>query len=72
MCWTGFLSQNIWAIIGSILFVLSDSILSWNLFVSEIPYSDILIMTTYYTAQFLIAHSLRLFPSFGKYSSGEK
>ncbi|MDQ6597840.1 lysoplasmalogenase [Bacillus salipaludis] len=72
MCWSGFLSQNIWAIIGSILFVLSDSILSWNLFVSEIPYSDILIMTTYYTAQFLIAHSLRLFPSFGKYSSGEK
>nr|WP_256218251.1 lysoplasmalogenase [Bacillus sp. MUM 116] len=68
MCWTGFLSQNIWAIIGSILFVLSDSILSWNLFVSEIPYSDILIMTTYYTAQFLIAHSLRLFPSFGNYS----
>ncbi|MDN3016159.1 lysoplasmalogenase [Paenibacillus sp. BSR1-1] len=72
MCWTGFLSQNIWAILGSILFVLSDSILSWNLFVSKIPYSDILIMTTYYAAQFLIAHSLRLFPTFSKSSSGEK
>ncbi|MDR7239179.1 putative membrane protein YhhN [Neobacillus drentensis] len=72
MSWTGFLSHNIWAIIGSILFVLSDSILSWNMFVSEIPHSDILIMTTYYTAQFLIAHSLRFFPSFGSYSSIEK
>ncbi|MGG1674171.1 lysoplasmalogenase [Neobacillus sp. NRS-1170] len=57
MSWSGFLSHNIWAIIGSILFVLSDSILSWNMFVSEIPHSDILIMTTYYTAQFLIAHA---------------
>lgn len=72
MSWTGFLSHNIWAIIGSILFVLSDSILSWNMFVSEIPHSDILIMTTYYIAQFLIAHSLRFFPSFCSYSSGKK
>lgn len=71
MSWTGFLSHNIWVIIGSILFVLSDSILSWNMFVSEIPHSDILIMTTYYIEQFLIAHSLRFFPSFGSYSSGK-
>ncbi len=72
MSWIGFFFHNIWAIIGSILFVLSDSILSWNMFVSEIPHSDILIMTTYYTAQFLIAHSLRFFPSLGSYSSIEK
>ncbi|WP_308128761.1 lysoplasmalogenase [Bacillus sp. sid0103] len=72
MSWTGFLSHNRWAIIGSILFVLSDSILSWNMFVSEIPHSDILIMTTYYIAQFFIAHSLRFFPSFASYSSGKK
>lgn len=61
MCWTAFLSRNKWTIIGSILFVISDSFLSWNMFVSDILYSDILIMTTYYTAQFLIAHSLRYF-----------
>ncbi|WP_264737605.1 lysoplasmalogenase [Cytobacillus firmus] len=46
------------AIAGSILFVISDSILSWNMFVSDIVYSDVFIMTTYYSAQFLIASSL--------------
>lgn len=61
MCWTAFLSKNKWAIIGSVLFVISDSFLSWNMFVSDILYSDILIMTTYYSAQFLIAHSLYFF-----------
>ncbi|WP_246041711.1 lysoplasmalogenase [Robertmurraya kyonggiensis] len=61
MCWTSFLSKNKWAMIGSVLFVISDSFLSWNMFVSDILYSDILIMTTYYSAQFLIAHSLRFF-----------
>lgn len=72
MCWTAFLTRNIWAIIGSVLFVLSDSILSWNMFVSEIPHSSILIMTTYYSAQFFIAHSLRYFPSIRSYSSVKK
>lgn len=61
MCWTAFLSRNKWTIIGSILFVMSDSLLSWNMFVSDILYSDILIMTSYYSAQFFIAHSLRFF-----------
>lgn len=46
------------AIAGSLLFVISDSILSWNMFVSGVVYSDVLIMTTYYSAQFLIACSL--------------
>jgi len=61
MAWSAIMTGNKWAIIGSILFVLSDSILSWNMFVSDIAFSDQLIMTTYYTAQFLIAHSLRSF-----------
>lgn len=63
MCWTAFLSRNKWTIVGSILFVISDSFLSWNMFVSDIQYSSILIMSTYYMAQFLIAHSLRFFES---------
>ncbi|WP_113971167.1 lysoplasmalogenase [Rossellomorea aquimaris] len=58
MALTAILTGNRWATAGSILFVISDSILSWNMFVSAIPYSDVLIMTTYYTSQFLIAHSL--------------
>lgn len=58
MAISAILTGNIRAIFGSILFVISDSILSWNMFVSEISYSGIFIMATYYTAQFLIASSL--------------
>ncbi|WP_226617940.1 lysoplasmalogenase [Cytobacillus firmus] len=58
MALSAILTGNRLAIAGSILFVISDSILSWNMFVSDIVYSDVLIMTTYYSAQFLIAKSL--------------
>lgn len=61
MAWSAIMTGNKWAITGSILFVISDSILAWNRFVSDIPYSSVLIMTTYYTAQFFIAHSLKFF-----------
>lgn len=62
MAWSALMTNNRWAIVGSLLFVLSDSILSWNMFVSNVSQAHILIMTTYYAAQFLIAHSLRTFP----------
>jgi alkenylglycerophosphocholine hydrolase len=58
MAWSAIMTGNKWAIGGSILFVLSDSILSWNMFVSDVPHSSLLIMSTYYTAQFLLALSL--------------
>ncbi|MGE8204822.1 lysoplasmalogenase [Heyndrickxia sp. NPDC080065] len=58
MAWSAIMTGNKWAIIGSLLFVISDSILSWNMFISNISFSGPLIMTTYYTAQFLIAHSI--------------
>ncbi|KON88098.1 hypothetical protein AF332_15620 [Sporosarcina globispora] len=58
MAISAILTGNKWVIAGSILFVISDSILSWNMFVSDIIYSDVFIMTTYYSAQFLIASSL--------------
>lgn len=58
MAWTAILSGNRYAIIGSLLFLASDTILAWNKFVSDIEHSGVLIMTTYYVAQFLIAHSL--------------
>ncbi|MEI0736025.1 lysoplasmalogenase family protein [Paenibacillus sp. JTLBN-2024] len=44
---------------GALLFIASDSFLSWNMFVSDIAYSDVLIMGTYYVAQFLLAGSIR-------------
>ena len=58
MAWTAVMTGNKWAILGSLLFVLSDSILSWNMFVSDVPQSTFFIMSTYYSAQFFIAHSL--------------
>lgn len=40
--------------IGAMLFVLSDFILAWSLFVGQIPQSQLLIMIPYYTAQWMI------------------
>ena len=39
---------------GSILFVLSDSMIAINKFLAPLPYEGILIMTTYIAAQYLI------------------
>lgn len=59
MTWSAIMTGNKWAIVGSILFTISDSILSWNMFVSKVAYAGPLIMITYYTAQFCMASSLR-------------
>lgn len=58
MGWFSIMTGNKWAILGSLLFITSDSILSWNMFVSDVSYSGPLIMSTYYTAQFLISKSI--------------
>lgn len=58
-CMTGYP----YAIFGSILFLISDSVLAWNMFVNPLVYSGQVIMITYYGAQFLIAHSLFSFGS---------
>lgn len=61
MAWSAIMSGNKFTIAGSLLFVISDSILAWNMFVEPVPSSHLLIMSTYYGAQFLIAHSLQSF-----------
>lgn len=61
MTWSAMMTGSKWAIVGSILFTVSDSILSWNKFVADVAYSGPLIMTTYYAAQFCIASSIRAF-----------
>lgn len=61
MALSAILTGNRLAIAGSLLFVISDSSLSWNIFVSGIVYSDVFIMATYYSAQFLLASSLTSF-----------
>ena len=51
--------------IGAVLFVFSDFILAWNMFVEPVPYSRYLILITYYAAQWLLfirATPLRIAP----------
>lgn len=40
--------------LGAILFVFSDFIIAWNMFISAIPHSAAIIMSTYYIAQWLL------------------
>lgn len=61
MAWSAIMSGNRNAIIGSLLFVASDSVLAWNMFIETVPQSHLLIMSTYYAAQFFIAYSIRGF-----------
>jgi hypothetical protein len=44
--------------IGALLFVISDSALSFDLFVFKLPFSHPIVMSTYYAAQFGIALSM--------------
>ena len=50
--------SNKWLVIGGICFLLSDSLIGINKFYINIPYSDLWIMLTYYTAQFCLVNGL--------------
>lgn len=43
---------------GAFIFVISDSIIAWNMFVDSIVLVDVWVMSTYYTAQLLIVYGL--------------
>lgn len=58
MGWTSWRTNNRFAILGAILFIISDSILALNKFTLEVPSSGMLIMGTYYAAQLLFALSI--------------
>ncbi|MFD1064661.1 lysoplasmalogenase [Oceanobacillus locisalsi] len=58
MSFTAIMTGNRWAILGSILFIISDSILAWSTFITGFTGAHEVMMLTYYSAQFLIAHSL--------------
>lgn len=54
MMWAALMQQDwMWGI-GGVLFVLSDSIIAINSFVTPVPYEGLIIMSTYYAAQILI------------------
>lgn len=52
-----FNKNAIYAVAGSVLFVLSDSIIAFNKFYVEIQHADYLIMLTYWMAQILLFYS---------------
>ena len=58
MGWTAIRTRSTFAIIGAILFIVSDSYLAVNKFVMPLPFSHEVIMLTYYCAQLLIALSI--------------
>lgn len=58
MVWAALQTKQIMIIMGAILFLISDSILALNMFVTSIDHSTLLIMMTYYSAQFLFTLSV--------------
>ena len=47
-----------WAGVGGALFVLSDSLLAWNLFGGGLPMSSLLVLSSYFAAVWCIARSV--------------
>ena len=48
-----------WAAAGALLFVASDSLLAWDRFGGGLPLASLLVLSTYYSAQYAIARSVR-------------
>lgn len=47
------------AALGGALFILSDTLLAWNRFVTDIPVAIVWVLASYYAAQWCIADSVR-------------
>lgn len=58
MVWAALQTKRPTIIMGAILFLISDSILALNMFVTSIDHPTLLIMSTYYIAQFLFTISV--------------
>lgn len=58
MGWMSFKTGALYAKVGALSFIVSDSILAINKFILEVPFSHELIMFTYYGAQIFIALSI--------------
>lgn len=48
-----------WAAVGALLFVASDSLLAWDRFAGGLPLASLLVLSTYYGAQYAIARSVK-------------
>lgn len=58
MGWTAIQTNSKLTTIGALSFIFSDSILSINMFITDVPFSHALIMVSYYGAQLLFAISI--------------
>lgn len=58
MGWMSFRTGTIWAIVGALLFIASDSVLAVNKFTISVPFSHEIIMFTYYGAQLCFVMSI--------------
>jgi uncharacterized membrane protein YhhN len=54
-----------WVALGACVFMVSDSLIAINKFVTPVALSSLWILTTYYCAQMLILHNVRRTPSPG-------
>ncbi len=59
MGWLAVMTGKKLITIGALLFLVSDSLLAWNKFVSSLEQMSFLIMVTYYAAQYYIARSIQ-------------
>lgn len=54
MLFAAMLQRSLLYALGALLFVVSDFILAWNMFVEPVPFRDYLVLGTYYAAQWLL------------------
>ena len=60
MMWSALMQKDWYWGVGGVLFVLSDSLIAINGFVTPVPHERLLIMSTYYAAQILIFYRAAL------------
>jgi uncharacterized membrane protein YhhN len=58
MVWLAVCSGAPLVVTAAVLFAVSDSALAWNRFVRPLPWRDVIVMATYFTAQTLFAWSV--------------
>lgn len=44
-----------WYVVAAVLFMFSDSCIAWNRYIAKIPHAGVVIMTTYFAAQYIFA-----------------
>ena len=54
MLYTALMQRSSLYALGAIIFVVSDFILAWNKFIEPVPYRNLLVLGTYFAAQWLI------------------